>query len=93
MLSIIIQDYFVFPEVLNAYYCKDSFQYHKSIYFVFFKMMYRDLKEVCGAEAQMLSWQHTSYLSLNFVRNICCIVSYVRCSLETMVKICKILKF
>ena len=28
------------------------------------------LKEVGSAEAQMLSWQHTSYLSLNFVRNI-----------------------
>ena len=33
----------------------------------------RALKEVggaAGAEAQLLPWQHTSHLSLNFVRNI-----------------------
>ena len=34
-------------------------------------MMQCALKEVGAAEAQMLPWQHTSYLSLNFVRNIC----------------------
>ena len=34
-------------------------------------MMYFALKEVGSAETQTLSWQHTSYLSLNFVRNIC----------------------
>ena len=33
-------------------------------------MMGIALKEVGGAEAQMLLRQHTSYLSLNFVRNI-----------------------
>ena len=34
-------------------------------------MTYLALKEVGGAEAQMLPWQHTSYLSLNVVRDIC----------------------
>ena len=41
--------------------------------------MYRALKEVGGAEAQMLPWQHTSYLSLNFLRKFeTLIVSYFR---------------
>ena len=34
-------------------------------------MNYVALKEVGSAEAQTLPWQHTSYLSLDFVRNIC----------------------
>ena len=34
-------------------------------------MMYLTLKEVGSAEVQTLPWQLTSYLSLNFVRNIC----------------------
>ena len=34
-------------------------------------MTYRALKEIAGAEARLLPWQPTSYLSLNFVRNIC----------------------
>ena len=33
-------------------------------------MTYLALKEVGSAEAQTLPWQHTSYLSMNFVRNI-----------------------
>ena len=33
-------------------------------------MMYLALKEVGSVEAQMLPWQHTSYFSLNLVRNI-----------------------
>ena len=42
-------------------------------------MTYHALKEVGGVEAQMLTWQHTSYLSLNFVKNIftALIVSYL----------------
>ena len=34
-------------------------------------MTYLALKEVGSAEAQTLLRQHTSYLSLNFVRNVC----------------------
>ena len=41
-------------------------------------MMYRALKEVGGAEAQMLSWQHSS---LNFVKNICGFDSIRVCTL------------
>ena len=32
--------------------------------------MYHALQEVGDAEMQLLPWQHTPYLSLNFVRNI-----------------------
>ena len=53
----------------------------KSIYFIYiiiyifrflsaFKLTYRASREVGGAEAQMLPLQHTSYLSLHFVRQI-----------------------
>ena len=32
--------------------------------------MYLALKEVGSVEAQMLPWQHSSYFSLNIIRNI-----------------------
>ena len=34
-------------------------------------MTYHALKGVGGAEAEMLAWQRASYLTLNFVINIC----------------------
>ena len=34
-------------------------------------MTHLAFKQVGGVEAQMLPWQHTSYFSWNFVRNIC----------------------
>ena len=34
-------------------------------------MTYLALKEVGSAETKMLPWQHTSCLSLHFVRNFC----------------------
>ena len=42
-------------------------------------MTYFALKEVGSVEAQMLPWQQTLYLSLNFVRNICGFDSIILC--------------
>ena len=47
-------------------------------------MTYLALKEVGSAEKQMLLWQHTSYKSLNFVRNICGFDSIIYIMLEVV---------
>ena len=44
---------------------------YRSVPFNTIRMTHLAVKDVGGAEAQMLQWQHTSYLSLDFVRHIC----------------------
>ena len=36
-----------------------------------FEMMYPVFKELCRPYAQLLPWQHTLYLSLNFITDVC----------------------
>ena len=36
-----------------------------------FEMRYPVFKEVCSLYAQLLQWQHTLYVSLNFIRTVC----------------------
>ena len=47
-------------------------------------MAYLPLNEARSAEAQMMPWQHTSYLSLNFVRKICDFESIILYMLEVV---------
>ena len=58
-------------------------------------MTYHALKGIGGAQGQMLSWQHTSHLSLEFAKNICGFDSIILCLkyFEFIVKACTILKF
>ena len=36
-----------------------------------FEMRYPVFKEVCSPNAQLLPWQHTLFVSLNFIRTVC----------------------
>ena len=36
-----------------------------------FEMRYPVFKEVCSSYAQLLPWQQTLYVSLNFIRTVC----------------------
>ena len=74
MCTLSIQDLFVFAKGLYVYYCKDltnSTNLHIPFSYWLFNTAYHALKEVGGADAQMLPWQQPSCLSLNCVRNIC----------------------
>ena len=58
-----------------------------------FEMWYPVLKEMYSPYAQLLQWQHTLYVSLNFIRTICafdCITSWKQ--FDSIVRTCKILK-
>ena len=59
-----------------------------------FEMRYSVLKEVCSPYAQLLPWQHTLYVSPNFIRTVCafeCITCLKQ--FDFIVRTCKILKF
>ena len=36
-----------------------------------FEVRYPVFKEVCSQNAQLLPWQHTLYVSLNFIKTVC----------------------
>ena len=58
-----------------------------------FEMRYPVLKEVCSQYAQLLPWQLTLYVSLNFIRTVVpLIVLHVRSILRQILRTCKILK-
>ena len=66
MLSRIIQEIVLCTQTVYMYIIADLTN-NTNLHIPFFKMMYLALKEVGGAETQMWQWQHTLYLSVNFI--------------------------